>query len=257
MTLTSLALGLSLVCALIGAATPARALDTLETFDVGATDAEFYLGYAGMGAPGAARELSHELVLGYGLTDRFSAYLGTCVAVAQTDFNGATSLCFGLAATTIDRDHFDLDLVLDVGASGSGLGTLSLAPMLEMNFDHDPEMATWGLYLRTGIVAYGQEPAELEDADQLERLVDLNLNPGAYLHLSERFEVLVEYETARGVGSDRAGEAPTRVVALGLNTLITPDVELIVSLHRDRPVSEDAAHWGLSVGFVATLPGER
>ena len=243
--------------ALACTASPARALDTLETFDVGATNAEFYLGYAGMGAPGAHRELSNELVLGYGLTDRFSAYLGACVAVDQRHFNGATNLCFGLVATPIDRDHFDLDLALDIGASGNGLGTLSLAPMVELNYDHDPEMSTWGLYVRTGIVAYGQESAGLENADPLDRLVDMSLNPGAYLQLSERFQVLVEYESARGLGSDRDGEDPTHGLALGLNTMVTPAVELIASLHRDIPVGDESAKWGLSLGFVATLPSHR
>jgi hypothetical protein len=47
---------------------PAQAADTVETWDVGATDVDFYLGFDGMGLDRYERTLSGEIMLGYNVT---------------------------------------------------------------------------------------------------------------------------------------------------------------------------------------------
>ena len=238
---------------LVGTAPPALALDTTEPFDLGVSNAEVYLGYGGLGVGPADRELSSEMVLGYGLTPGFSAYLATCTAVAEQNLRGGTDLCLGLFGTAVDTDHFDLDLMLDLEASGEGMNALGLAPGIELNYDRDPDMASWGLFLRTGVAAYGQD-AELETAD-VRRVVDLGVHPGAYYRLNERHELLVEFDVALGLGRDRDPADDTRGVAFGLNSMITPEIELITQLHRGLPQDGEDGAWDLNVGFVATLPG--
>ena len=234
--------------------TPAAALDTVEPYDAGATDAEYYLGYGGMGQAAADRELSNEIVLGYGLMDGFATYLGTCVAVDQQYFRGESSLCFGLIGTPLETDHVDVDLALDVGAAGDGLGTLSLSPMAEVNYDHDPEMGSWGLYLRGGYSAYGGSGDPALGSSSARRLVDFTVNPGAYLRLTERHELLVEYDRTMGVGDDRTADETVHGFAIGMNSLVTPSLELVTQLHRDVPRTGQDATWSFTLGFIAGLP---
>ena len=231
---------------------PAAALDTVEPYDPGATDAEYYAGFGGIGKAAGDRELSNELVLGYGLMQGFAAYLGTCVAVDQQRFQGESSLCFGLIGTPVETDHVDVDLFLDVGAAGDGLGTLSLTPMAEINYDADPDMGTWGLYLRGGWSAYG-EAAAVESVGQ-NRLVDFGVNPGAYYRITPRHELLIEYDRTIPVGNGRDGENPTQGWALGLNTEIAGALEVITQLHRDVPAAGEDATWSFTLGFIAGLP---
>lgn len=233
-------------------ASPAVALDTVEHFDHGPTNAEYYLGYGGFGRTAAERELSNEIVLGIGLTDRLSTYLGSCVAVDQQQFAGETSLCFGLMATPFESDHFDLDLLFDVGAAGDGLGSLSLSPWIELNYDDDPDMGTWGLYLRSGFSAYGQGVDPLDGA-ALDRLVDFGLNPGAYYRITENHELLFEADLGYGMGSGRDASENVRGVAIGLNSMVSPSIELITQLHRDVPRNGDDPTWSMTLGFIATL----
>ena len=233
-------------------ASPAAALDTVEHFDHGPTNAEYYLGYGGVGRAAAERELSNEFVLGIGLTDRLSTYLGSCVALDQLRFHGETSLCFGLLATPIESDHFDLDLLFDVGAGGDGLDALSLSPWVELNFDQDPEMSTWGLYLRSGFSAYGQGVDPVDGA-ALDRLVDFGLNPGAYYQLTEKHQLLFEADLSYGMGDDREESENARGLAVGLNSMVSPAIELITQLHRDLPRDGGDPTWSVTLGFIATL----
>lgn len=228
------------------AAAPASALDTTEVFDPGPTNAELHMGYGGVGRAPTDRELSKELVFGYGLSNRASAYLATCLAVDQATFARETALCFGMLSTAVDTDHFDVDLMLDVEAAGNGLDALGLAPGIELNFDRDPGMSGWGLYVRSAFVS-------THPGSGLERLQDLVVNPGAYLRVSDRFEVLVEYDAVwgLGVGRDRTGDATG--LAIGLNTFVSPAIELISQVHRTSPVESEQATWSVGLGLVATL----
>ena len=53
----------------------AQATDTTETFDVGATDFEFYMGLDGVGLSKYNGTIAGEALVGYGFMDRFSGYL--------------------------------------------------------------------------------------------------------------------------------------------------------------------------------------
>lgn len=237
----------SATCLLLATANPAGALDTTETFDVGPSDAEMYLGYGGVGLAKVHRELSNEVVFGYGLNERVSTYLASCFAFAEHDFSQQTGLCLGVFGTAVDTDHFDLDLMLDVESTTDDLGLVGFAPGVELNYDRDPEMGTWGLYLRSAFVNF--DPGQGAD-----RMSDFIVNPGAYYRLSDRFEVLVEYDAVWGMGDDRDPADDVSGLGFGLNTMVHPALELIGQIHRERPVDEDDATWSLSLGVIATLP---
>jgi len=226
---------------------PAVALDTTETFDIGPSDAELYMGYGGVGLAKVNRELSNELVFGYGLNERVSTYLATCFAFAEHDFSRETGLCLGVFGTVIESAHFDVDLMLDVETTSQDLGLLGFAPGIELNYDHDREMGIWGLYLRSTL-------ANFDPGAGTNRMNDVIVNPGAYYRLSDRFEVLVEYDAAWGLGASRDPDEDVSGLGFGLNTMVSPAVELISELHRDIPRNGESTTWSMSFGAVATLP---
>jgi hypothetical protein len=46
-------------------------------------------------------------------------------------------------------------------------------------------------------------------------------------------------------------------VAIGVNALLTPGIELITELRRDAPIGSPDANYGIALGFIATLPSAR
>lgn len=232
----------------------AWALDTTEPFDAGLSDAEAYIGYDGLGRTQSPRELSNEFVLGYGLSDRLSIQGGVSFAAEESYFAGDKSLTVGLFATAVDRAHFDFDFMLDFGASGDGLGDLSIAPAIEANYDRDPGMNSWGLYLRTWMSAFRQWEDFGPDTRRRRGLLDYGVNPGAYLRLSPRHEILVEYDLSLALGDRREPDETAQVVGLGFNMQVSDGLELISQVQRDFPRGGRKQKFGVTVGFIATLP---
>ncbi len=239
-------------------APPASAADTTEPFDLGATDVDFYVGFDGMGPQGGERALYGDIMLGYGLTPRLSGYVGTTLSANEQFADGNADVYLGLYGTPLDTDHFDLDLFLDFSAGGDGFDDFALTPMTELNFDLTPDLGSWGLYARIALPLYGQ-PKE-GDPDEHERALDVVLNPGTYVSLGDRHQILVEYEmsfhpkaTEDGHTTDVGG------VALGYNVSLTPDgsFELVNQVFLDIPGKDEQAAVGVSTGFIVTLPSAR
>lgn len=234
---------------------PAMAADTVETWDVGATDVEFYGGFDGLGPQDGERGLYGDILLGYGLAERFSAYLGTTLSASEHFTDGNADVYLGIFGTPLDTDHFDLDLFLDIGAGGDGFDEFTLTPSTELNFDLKPDVGLWGFYLRAGVPIYGR----LEQADdgkpQHRRAAELQLNPGTYLTIAPRHQIFVEYDMAL---HPEAGEDEHAVdiggVTLGYNVVIADPIELITQIYIDIPQADEQASVGLMVGFIATLP---
>ena len=98
---------------------PSEAADTVETWDVGATDVELAIGLDGVGPAPAERTHSAVMLLGYGIVERLSAYLGTTLEGDQVLSNGRAYVHLGAFGTLVETDHFDLDLFLDAGTAVS------------------------------------------------------------------------------------------------------------------------------------------
>lgn len=235
----------------------ANAADTVETFDVGATDRELYMGMDGIGNRRAESGVFGETVLGYGIVDGFSAYVGTALEANGNFAEGGAGLAFGAFGTAIDTDHFDLDLILDMGAGGEGFGEFSLAPSVEINFDASPEMSTWGVYVRAGVPVYGQtiHDQTREGQQDQQTVYSLELNPGAYLTIAEGHQILVEYEMAvhpKAPQDDHMTEIGG--IAVGYNLAFGDSIELISQFYTDIPQAGEQSSFGVMTGFVATLP---
>ncbi len=228
---------------------PARAADTIEWFDPGLTDLEFYVGLDGLGPKGQDRLLAAEVIAGFGIIDGLSLTVVTAFEANHRLSDGAVGLGVGLFGTPLDTDHFDIDLVLDVGASGPGFSQLTLTPMAEFNLDLDPEMGSWGMYVRAGAEVAGQADAALPPE------VAVLLNPGTYLVLGGRHQILVEYDMAISPAtSDDEAAVDVGGLAIGYNPTLSDALELVTELYIDLPQQGEEAALGVYLGFVATLP---
>jgi hypothetical protein len=114
-----------------------KAADTVETWDMGATDVDFYTGFDGIGERSTNRTVYSDIMLGYGIIDRLSAYVGTTLQGNEFFGDSQARIYLGVFGTSVDTDHFNLDLFLDISAGGPALSEFRVAPAVELNYDLD------------------------------------------------------------------------------------------------------------------------
>lgn len=229
----------------------ARAADTVETWDAGATDVDFYLGYEGIGLREAAdRGTFGDLMLGYGIVERFSVYVGTSLEANGAFGDGAASPYLGIFGTVVDTEHVDFDLFLDVSTGGPSLTEFAISPSLELNFDGRDDMSTGGLYTRVGVPLYGRGGKLDEMSLHLEAVI------GAYYTVAPDHQLLLELDATfhpfHRADHDHAVEIGG--VALGYNVTLSDRIELINQVFLDIPQSGEPVAGGVMVGFIVTLP---
>jgi hypothetical protein len=235
----------------------ADAADTVETWDVGATDVDYYLSFDGIGLGKKEKTVFGDLMLGYGLVDRFSAYLGTTLQANEYLTDGQANIYIGIFGTPVDTDHFDFDLFLDISLGGQDFDEFALSPALELNFDLDPMMRSWGMYLRIPMPIQGRkisspvhpEPEGVEASFHLEGTI------GTYYTVADGHQILLEYDM--GIHPDPAQEerqVDIGTAALGYNVTLVDAIELINHFYLDIPQDNDPIAFGVMIGFIATLP---
>ena len=221
------------------------AADTVEPFDPGATDLEFYALVSGVDRHRSAQTVAGDMVLGWGLVPGFSAYLATTMQADGTFTGSETDLAVGVFGTIRDGRRLDIDLALAFQAPSHGDGPLTLSPGLEINLDGDGR----GLYARGNLSLAGRHAD-----DGPRRTTDLEATLGGYLDLGQRYQLLLELGAVRADGEE---SWTTGAAALGLNTVLSPSLELIAQVSRDIHEPRGPASLGAMLGFIATLPGDQ
>lgn len=249
-----LAWGLFVLLPLLGASS-ARAADTVETWDVGATDLDFYLGYDGIGAGNSERRVYSDIMLGYGIIDRLSAYLGTTLQGNGLFDDGQANIYLGIFGTPLETAHFDIDLFLDFSVGGAGLSEFQAAPAVEFNFDHDPQMRSWGAYLRVSMPVQARSIAsDTSNATEPDLAFSVLVNPGMYLTIAERHQLLVEYDMTFHNRPVDTHQVDIGGVALGYNVKLSATLELINQVYLDIPQQDEVVTAAVTIGFIGTLP---
>ncbi len=241
---------LSACLLLLASIKAATAADTVECFDPGPSDAEIYLSFNAMGRPTAVQSLDAEVLLGYGLTPRLSAFLGTVLDADGNLLNAATETSLGIFGTVLDSGHWDLDLWVDANTlSDSGF---TGGPGLEVNWDAAPDLQRWGLYTRAALAVSGR----VDDAGP-GRTSDIELTFGAYRTFPASWQLLLEYDTAtRDAISHIHGTEKKWTQggwALGCNGPVGDHLELITQLYVDVPDDRENYGVGVMAGFIATF----
>ncbi len=249
---------ISMVVAAFCFASPARAVDTVETWDVGATDLDFYVGYDGFGLSRADRQLSSNLMAGFGIIERLSAYLAATISSDELFDQGAGEVNLGIFGTGVETDHVDLDLFLDFSIGGEGFSEFQVAPALELNLDLAPDLRTWGVYFLLALPIYGREPIADGSGGGRETATHIEATVGTYVTIGERHQILVDYEMAfhpMARGDDPSVEIGS--VGFGYNVVLHDSIELITEVRVDIPAEGEDPSVGFMTGFIATLPSGR
>lgn len=241
----------------IGHVRLAQAADTIETWDVGATDLDFYTGYNGLGGARTAHGIYGDLMLGYGLVERFSAYIGQSLKGNGYFTAGEANTYLGIYGTPVDTRHFDLDLFLGFSLGGPQYREVGLTPMMELNFDLDPNRQSWGAYVRTAFRLHGQTLGD-EENPSFEILHELTTVVGTYYTIKRKHQLLLELDfTWRTKAADGARKLEIGGVALGYNVTLSERIELISQVSLDVPQSGERFNVGLMLGFIVTLPSAK
>lgn len=251
-----------------------QAADTLEVFDTGATDIEFYTGTEGEVDANYPGTVYGNFMLGYGLLPVVSAYLNVVLSGEDHLSSSTTAFCVGLFGTPLNTDHADLDLILDFGADSVGESGLRATPGVEINVDLVPDLELAGIYLRFGeriggVVEDPDETAqpsgdvptgtvassEVRDTDCK---FESELVLGVYLTLGERHQLLLEFDTFFAHTGDREEDDPhVGGIALGYNVLVVDTLELITQVYFDVPQEGESFGLGVMLGLISTLPNAR
>lgn len=252
---------------LFGSALVAQAADTIEVYDVGATDFEWYAGLDGINLDKYEKVVYSELALGYGLLPALSGYAAMAMESDEYLTYGAGSFGFGLIGAPVDTDHFDLDLYLDTNLGGETFNEMAVTPGLEVNFDLLPDMGLWGVYGRVEEVLQGRDESTPDDpattdVDETETKHELapqtHYVAGTYVTLAERHQILMEWDSA--INHNPVDNDERNVIgglAAGYNVLLTDNLELVNQAYFDFPQNDEDFAWGLSVGLVVTLPAVK
>ena len=218
----------------------AWAVDTVEPFGKGASDVELYFGGDGFGRPAPERSVRLSFQLGYGLTDRLSAYLNGAASSDPFFRGGDGNLRLGLYGTVVDTRYVDLDLFLDFRLFGNRWAATGIAAGLEMNVD----LGRFGLFATAWEV--------MSDA---ESSFNAELGIGAHWTLAEGHQLFALYDSIVHHVPER-GQPTYEVggVALGYNVMVHTGIELINEVKCDLPQGGEQVAFGVSTGILATLP---
>jgi len=226
------------------------AADTCETFDLGASDLEFYLGYDGIGLEKNQGVISAEVVAGFGITERFSALISLSGESNEYFSNGTGGAGFGIFGTIVDTDHFDVDLFLNAGI---GPDSFSISPSIEINIDLKPDLELAGIYFRVEEMLAGRD----ESTDNNEKHAfagELGITSGIYYSIHSGHQLLLEYDMTVLNNPDK-GEERLNIggIALGYNVVVHKKIELISQFFYDVPQNDERHAFGLSLGAVVTM----
>lgn len=243
------------LCLMAAAPRISRAVDTVETWDVGATDVDFYTAYDGLGLNRDQRTLASEITLGYGLIERLSAYLGAALNTDEAFTTGTGEVFLGLFGTPIDSEHIDLDFFLDFRLGGEGFSEFQIAPAVELNFDLAPDLQLWGMFINMSVPIYSQSftNAENEEVEQTATHVETII--GTYITIARRHQLLLDFQMAlRPMAPNGEQQVEIGSLGIGYNVFVCDSIELISEVRLDIPQDDEELSVGFILGLIATVP---
>jgi hypothetical protein len=129
-----------------------------------------------------------------------------------------------------------------------------VGPGFELNLDADPDMLSWGGYLRGSLDLSNRRADPDGGGGGLAWGLDATL--GAYWMVREGHQLLLELDAAVAL-NPAAGERTMELggLALGYNVGVHEAIELVTQVWFDLPQTPDEPFAAaVTAGFIATLP---
>ncbi len=249
----------------------ALACDTLEGFEPGVSDYEFFLSAGGLGKTDGEQKIKAESLLGIGITDRLSGLFYVAGEGNMAYSEGTGQFGFGLFSTPWDTNHFDCDIGLNATIAGLGGGErhplghaqaeFTLTPFFELNLDSAPDMSGFGFYLVVEEVLSGRDDSTLDNMDREIRRFTLTpstaLTIGGYCSIQTNHQAYICFDLScnhRNNKTEDEGKTEIGGIALGYNGMLSEKVELITEVNFDIPQNDEDFGIDFSIGFIAALP---
>lgn len=246
----------TLVAFAASSARTARAADTVETWEVGATDLDYYVGYDGLALDDAVQGcIWSDIMLGYGLVEGLSAYVGLTFEADGQLADRAAQAYFGVFGTPLDSDHVDLDLFLDFAVGGPDDDALHVMPSLELNLDLEPDLQLAGLYVRSGLHLSGTQTHGPTSGGSSPGGPDahVELAAGAYWTVAQGHQLLAELDGSYPVVSETEEGLEIGGLSLGYNVEVHRSLELISEVGVDVPEDDELLSGSVMLGLIATM----
>lgn len=250
--------------------------DTTETVDVGTLEVDPTFSIDGMGD--GKPSVNTGVTVVYGVLDGFNLNASVGYSSNEGMAGGHADLGIGMLWTPLDTDHFDLDVMLDFGYEFGGVedgaytiphsadawqnNAYSITPSVELNYDLDPDLALWGLYLRFGLPISG-DYVKKEDVPnpkyEAKADVGMSLTLGTYFTFAEVHQILLEggfdvENLAKNLG-DTGIASP--FISLGYNVGITDSFELTTEIAFNLPTDDDEFSATLTIGGIFGMLGKE
>lgn len=231
----------------------ANAADTLEVFDKAAFDFEFYVATAGLGA--GERQLTSDLVFGYGITNYLSVFIGWTSQSDDQFEKDSHEVSGGIALQALNTTHFDIDLFIESRMNVKGEEPL-IRPGFELNFDIEQDLSLAGFYLRAALPLYNRTLNAVDHPTKTHTLAGRHLEVvfGAYYTLFKDHQILVEHDVEfRPQANNDERTFGIGGIAIGYNYVINNTVELITQSYIDIPQENEDLCFGFSIGAILTI----
>lgn len=233
--------------AMLAAPAAARAADTMECYPPAALDIEMSLGSSNMGFTPEEREVSATALIGFGLSGRVSVHASMSSSGDGRLAHATTAPSMGFLVTPFSAGHWSADVACEVTHDVTSR-SLAIAPVMEFNFDAAPDQSAWGAYARPGLC--------LTARDETGRAVpSWNATVGGYRTVAPGNQLLLEIGFTREPGDEETRRWACDRWAVGYNTGIAPDVELVSGI-EGAGFSRGARSAGVSfsLGIIASVP---
>jgi hypothetical protein len=214
----------------------AFAVDTWEVYPMGPSGIEFYMTRIGNGLEGPEGQAT-SLTIGpvWGIHETMHLYLFTGITHPDEGDGGLDFLNIGIFRNFYGGADktFKLDAYWELSAFGPGLGMSSSLTGLEANLDFEK----LGFYGRPAVSWFHDELGERDSA--------FSVSTGAWRQLCPKGQLFVELVFAE-VGED----LETQSYAIGLNRLVSEQVELIFELRSSEPPEDTGRSFDITLGAV-------
>jgi hypothetical protein len=229
---------------------PTYGADTIEPFDIGVTDYEFYMNLKNINNKKCKNRITGESVIGIGLTKRISTLVTYSIHTNEYFSSKKSDFSIGGFGNILNSKHVDLDLIFIAGSDGS------LNPALELNLDLKDDLKSAGLYFYGGELISGENFTYSGGKKmKSKRKYSLPGKIGAYYTISEKAQLLFEFnfEIKHFIGKDEK-TFNTEGFAIGFNIKIHPTIEIINQAFIDIPQNNKKPKFSFMTGLIITIP---
>jgi hypothetical protein len=246
------------VLAILAGGRDAAAAGSARTYGVGILDLKVSAGFDGYNPDGYKKNLFSDVVLKYGVKDRFSAYVAA--SILSDDYPGEKKgrAAMGLSGTPVDLRHFNVNLGFDVTVDSD---RFSLVPKLQLNLDLGTRVGKMGVYfkLEESLASSAAETgaASIRDAvNSLRFTPETGLTVGTSWALVRGHQLAIEYDMdfAR-TRLQTPNAAEIAGISIGYNVRLTDHIKTFYKVSLDIPGAGGDFNAGLKVGFAVNLPG--